>query len=337
MFRLLERCTFGFKPESPKPSTWSEVMVPLRVSEKRSRGSRIGTVGFAGLAAPTAGDPESRLRLSGALLSFSCRRLVSHVNYPDAQQPTPRGSQRRTAAWGAGPLASGSAHAQSLPPACPGAVQQSALPLGPARHARTRAATRAPRGGRGQRGRHGGKGRRRRRRPRCLRRGSSSPSRSPSALPEPCEGETLSPGMQREEGFNTKMADGPDEYETEAGCVPLLHPEVRNGAEPIPSPAILQPFSPGLAGGGGLRVRGSGTRGSWGGRGGKSRPERGCERITGEEIAGRARPGRALGRRPWLCLEDRGGDVDGSTLSPRYSRVHWRRGPGACLEPHVKL
>ncbi|XP_062059158.1 palmitoyltransferase ZDHHC17 isoform X3 [Lepus europaeus] len=31
--------------------------------------------------------------------------------------------------------------------------------------------------------------------------------------------------MQREEGFNTKMADGPDEYDTEAGCVPLLHPE----------------------------------------------------------------------------------------------------------------
>ncbi|PNJ63658.1 ZDHHC17 isoform 4, partial [Pongo abelii] len=25
--------------------------------------------------------------------------------------------------------------------------------------------------------------------------------------------------------FNTKMADGPDEYDTEAGCVPLLHPE----------------------------------------------------------------------------------------------------------------
>ncbi|PNJ63659.1 ZDHHC17 isoform 6, partial [Pongo abelii] len=24
---------------------------------------------------------------------------------------------------------------------------------------------------------------------------------------------------------NTKMADGPDEYDTEAGCVPLLHPE----------------------------------------------------------------------------------------------------------------
>ncbi|KAB0361738.1 hypothetical protein FD754_005894 [Muntiacus muntjak] len=35
--------------------------------------------------------------------------------------------------------------------------------------------------------------------------------------------------MQREEGFNTKMADGPDEYESEAGCVPLLHPEVLTG------------------------------------------------------------------------------------------------------------
>ncbi|PNI59488.1 ZDHHC17 isoform 8 [Pan troglodytes] len=34
--------------------------------------------------------------------------------------------------------------------------------------------------------------------------------------------------MQREEGFNTKMADGPDEYDTEAGCVPLLHPEIWN-------------------------------------------------------------------------------------------------------------
>lgn len=40
--------------------------------------------------------------------------------------------------------------------------------------------------------------------------------------------------MQREEGFNTKMADGPDEYDTEAACVPLLHPEVRNRAERIP-------------------------------------------------------------------------------------------------------
>ncbi|XP_027698325.1 palmitoyltransferase ZDHHC17 isoform X3 [Vombatus ursinus] len=31
--------------------------------------------------------------------------------------------------------------------------------------------------------------------------------------------------MQRGEGFNTKMADSPDEYEKEAGCVPILHPE----------------------------------------------------------------------------------------------------------------
>ena len=134
-------------------------MVPLRVSEKGSRGYRIGTVGFAGLDAPTAGDPESRLRLSGALLSFPCRRLVSHINYPVAQQPPPRGSQRRTAAWGAGPLASGSAHAQSLPPACPGAVQQSALPLGPARPG-TRARAQGPvlpEGGGGRGGVTGGR------------------------------------------------------------------------------------------------------------------------------------------------------------------------------------
>ncbi|EQB78908.1 hypothetical protein CB1_001443005 [Camelus ferus] len=52
--------------------------------------------------------------------------------------------------------------------------------------------------------------------------------------------------MQREEGFNTKMADGPDEYEAEAGCVPLLHPEVRNGAQRIPRPAAPRPFSAGL-------------------------------------------------------------------------------------------
>lgn len=62
-------------------------------------------------------------------------------------------------------------------------------------------------------------------------------------------------------------------------------------------------------------------------RGSKSRPERGCERITGEEIAGRARPGRALGSSPWLSLEDRGGNVDGSALSLCCSRVHRLQGP----------
>lgn len=62
----------------------------------------------------------------------------------------------------------------------------------------------------------------------------------------------------------------------------------------------------------------------------------GCERITGEEIAGRARPGRAPGRRPRLCLEGRGGGVDGSPLSLRCSPVRWRRGPGAGLEPQLE-
>lgn len=58
--------------------------------------------------------------------------------------------------------------------------------------------------------------------------------------------------MQREEGFNTKMADGPDEYETETGCVPLLHPEVRDGAERLPGdPAVPRPRSLSLARGGG--------------------------------------------------------------------------------------
>lgn len=216
-------------------------------------------------------------------LGLSCslphRHKVSHVNDSVAPRSPSQGAQLPQAV---GPPLSSSAHAQSLPPAWTGAVQQSALALalgaGPAR-AHARRDPRPPR---------------RRRRSRRLRRGSRSPSRSPSASPEPREGETLSPGMQREQGFNTKMADGPDEYDTEAGCVPLLHPEVRSRAERIPHPKARGPFSPGLAEGGGVRVRGSGTCRSWGGRGGKSRPERGCERITGEEIAGRARPGRAL-------------------------------------------
>lgn len=65
--------------------------------------------------------------------------------------------------------------------------------------------------------------------------------------------------MQRAEGFNTKMADGPDEYEAEAGCVPLLHPEVRSRAERFPRPRAPGRFSLGLAEGVGLRVWGSGT------------------------------------------------------------------------------
>lgn len=57
--------------------------------------------------------------------------------------------------------------------------------------------------------------------------------------------------MQREEGFNTKMADGPDEYDTETGCVPLLHPEVRDRAERLPGPAAQRLRFPSLARGGG--------------------------------------------------------------------------------------
>lgn len=61
--------------------------------------------------------------------------------------------------------------------------------------------------------------------------------------------------MQREEGFNTKMADGPDEYDTETGCVPLLHPEVRDCIERLPGPAAQRLLFPSLARVGGRCVR----------------------------------------------------------------------------------
>lgn len=96
-------------------------------------------------------------------------------------------------------------------------------------------------------------GERRRRR----RRRAASPSSGLALalrLAEPREAETLSPGMQREEGFNTKMADGPDEYDTETGCVPLLHPEVRDRAERLRGPAAPRPRSLSLARRGGRCV-----------------------------------------------------------------------------------
>lgn len=136
---------------------------------------------------------------------------------------------------------------------CPGAVQQpSTLPAGQGR-AGARASGPAPSaaGGaegasRGPGGRVGGGGR-----PRSPHPGSRSPSRSLALrLAEPREAETLSPSMQREEGFNTKMADGPDEYDTETGCVPLLHPEVRDRAERLPGPAAPRPRSLSLSPGG---------------------------------------------------------------------------------------
>lgn len=119
--------------------------------------------------------------------------------------------------------------------------------------------------------------------------------------------------MQREEGFNTKMADGPDEYETETGCVPLLHPEVRDRRRaPLPGPGARGGRSLRLAARAAAEASARDPAGREAEGASPSRPERGGgsgERITGEEIAGRARPGRALGRRPWRCLEGRGGDV----------------------------
>lgn len=93
--------------------------------------------------------------------------------------------------------------------------------------------------------------------------------------------------MQREEGFNTKMADGPDEYEAEAGCVPLLHPEVRDGAPHSPRPAAPQP-SPPAARGAAACCLGGGTRRSWGGRGAiQARARLRADNGGGERGAGR--------------------------------------------------
>lgn len=142
--------------------------------------------------------------------------------------------------------------------------------------------------------------------------------------------------MQREEGFNTKMADGPDEYESEAGCVPLLHPEVRSGSGRSPRPAVPPARRPRPRGWAAACACGVVERAGVGEAGRQVQARAGCERITGEEIAGRARPGRAPGRRPRLCLEGRGGGADGSPLALRCSPVRWRRGPGAGLEPQLE-
>lgn len=234
---LQERCTSGFKPKSPKPCTWSRVKVPPR-SLGRSPGGLGAGQGARGRAPPRQPEaPSSPLR-GAAASSYSHRA----ARFPTLPSRPSTASLERTVAHiclvpGARPraaLPTPRAFRQSGPAQCSRARSRS----GPARLARTRAGTPPPsEWGGGKRGRHGGRGRRRRRRPHRLRRGSSSPSRVPSAAPEPREGETLSPGMQREEGFNTKMADGPDEYDTEAGCVPLLHPEVRDRTERIPRPS----------------------------------------------------------------------------------------------------
>lgn len=240
VYRLQERRTSCFKSNTPKSCTWSRVKVPPRVSGKESRGSQSGSrCSWACAASGTRSLQSSAARQfhpaptgpPGFSLTESPlgERTVAHICLvpgvrPRAALPTPR------------------AFRPSGPAQCSRARSESGA--GPVRaQARTRARTPALRGGGGgQGGRHGERRRRRRRRPHRLRRGWSSPSRVPSAAPEPREGETLSPGMQREEGFNTKMADGPDEYDTEAGCVPLLHPEVRNRTK-----RILRPSGPDLS------------------------------------------------------------------------------------------
>lgn len=205
-----------------------------------------------GYAAP---ELRSRCRLAAGFPTLMTQsppgrlpRATRGAHLPGAGDPGPAPEQLRPRPKPSASLPRRSAAERALARGRPGA---SARAQGP-----------APSEERGLRGCPGGRGRRRRR-SRRLPRGSRLPSRSPSASPEPCEGETLSPGMQREEGFNTKMADGPDEYDTEAGCVPLLHPEVRNRAERIPRPGAPGPSFPGLAEGDGLRVWGSGTCRSW--------------------------------------------------------------------------
>lgn len=111
--------------------------------------------------------------------------------------------------------------------------------------------------------------------------------------------------MEREEGFNTKLADSPDEYEAEAGCVPLLHPEVRTRAARAPRSAAPRPPSPGLAEGGGLH-------GGAGEAGRRAGPERRCKRSgrTAGRVqgAGPAVPGRRAGGQPAPSPAARGRD-----------------------------
>lgn len=134
-FFFQERCTSGFKPERPKASTWSGVMAAPQVAEDGSRGSRIGTAGSAGVGYPDCQGPRvpaARLR-SPALVAAPPQDFPREgPGYRLAGRPNPPGSQRLTAAGGQGPPPRGGAHAQSLRPAGPGAVQQSALSRGPA-------------------------------------------------------------------------------------------------------------------------------------------------------------------------------------------------------------
>lgn len=78
-FFFQERCTSGFKPERPKASTRSGVMAAPQVAEDGSRGSRIGTAGFAGVGCPDCPGPRVPAARLRALPSWLRRRKVSHV------------------------------------------------------------------------------------------------------------------------------------------------------------------------------------------------------------------------------------------------------------------
>lgn len=130
--------TSGFKPNSPKSCTRSRVKVPPLVSGKEYRGSRSRTRCSWACAVTAAWGPQ-----------FSAARRRSSVLFPRGRQVSrvtesplgclPRADSGTHLPRARGPPPGRATHAQTLPPGWPGAVQQSALPLGagPARaHAR---------------------------------------------------------------------------------------------------------------------------------------------------------------------------------------------------------
>ena len=105
-FFFQERCTSGFKPERPRASTWSGVMAAPQVAEDGSRGSRIGTAGFAGVGYPDCQGPRvpaARLRTPALVAAPPQGFPREGPGYRLAGRPNPPGSQRRTAAGGTGP------------------------------------------------------------------------------------------------------------------------------------------------------------------------------------------------------------------------------------------
>ena len=97
-FFFQERCTSGFKPERPRASTWSGVMAAPQVAEDGSRGSRIGTAGFAGVGYPDCQGPRvpaARLRTPALVAAPPQGFPREGPGYRLAGRPNPPGSQRR--------------------------------------------------------------------------------------------------------------------------------------------------------------------------------------------------------------------------------------------------